>query len=909
MPAEQEFYLASPPLSENELTRRLLAAERVQIDRRREVMKRRAATVGGGDCGDRTQAPLTGLALSGGGIRSASLCLGALQALNQDAGVAGIDYLSTVSGGGYIGSCLTACLDRSDGAFPFARNGDFGDTDAVRHIRDFSRYLIPSGMSDIVVSAAIFLRGLLANIVLLAPFMFGAVWLTLKCHPDVEGLDTPKILWWDSWTFLPQSLAWLPGGLTPLWSSPGFYVTQILLLFTLPATLLWAFMKSLWTSSLWRAFKDSEFWRAVCEPSWRGLRQLVRKIVWIVTFGRWSIEGSAEDFDNPGDRSDELRGLFPFFLQLLFGMTVVSALFELQPFILQRMPSLWSLDLATAARAPSAAISVIYDWLTGLAPKLAPLGAALAFLSKFLFNFEKLAQRSSKGWVRVLTIFPSAALWFVGLVIPSFLWYGYLELCEIGLLGVSDEPNALFAPIVSWSQAAADVSLPQWIAAPLARPLAGLLDFVSPSRMARLYFAAFAFSLLLALFINPNATSFFRLYRDRLNKAFVFDPDFRKRDSRNDLRGVSLKLHELKTDVCPYPLINVALNLEGSQFANKRGRNADFFLFSKLYSGSMATGYVDSASLWREERDLDLATAMAISGAAISANMGAATIKPLVATLALLNVRLGYWLRNPRKISAKSRTSLVASQLLDGAKRSFLLFLEVFGLIDETSGNIYLTDGGNVENLGLYELLRRRCKVIIAIDAEADPGLDFPSLITLERYARIDLGVLINVPWGEIRERSLAVDKEYAEAAAGGAPVKRKNGPHCAVCEIVYSASKEDGGLLFYFKSSLSGDENDVVSDYKRKHPAFPHETTIDQFFGEHQLEAYRALGFHIVHEILDENLPDKIRNNEKSTPDFAIRQRPGDATIEDTKIAALIELRAALVGRPIPPSGDIRLT
>ncbi len=50
---------------------------------------------------------LTGIALSGGGIRSATFCLGALQALAKHDLLKYFDYLSTVSGGGYIGGSLT----------------------------------------------------------------------------------------------------------------------------------------------------------------------------------------------------------------------------------------------------------------------------------------------------------------------------------------------------------------------------------------------------------------------------------------------------------------------------------------------------------------------------------------------------------------------------------------------------------------------------------------------------------------------------------------------------------------------------------------------------------------------------------------------------------------------------------
>jgi hypothetical protein len=72
---------------------------------------------------------------------------------------------------------------------------------------------------------------------------------------------------------------------------------------------------------------------------------------------------------------------------------------------------------------------------------------------------------------------------------------------------------------------------------------------------------------------------------------------------------------------------------------------------------------------------------------------------------------------------------------------------------------------------------------------------------------------------------------------------------------------------------------------------------------GEHQLEAYRALGFHMLYEILDEDLPEKIKAKDPSAPDFVVRQREGHASVEETKIDALQRLRAALIGRPFHES------
>ncbi len=265
--------------------------------------------------------------------------------------------------------------------------------------------------------------------------------------------------------------------------------------------------------------------------------------------------------------------------------------------------------------------------------------------------------------------------------------------------------------------------------------------------------------------------------------------------------------------------------------------------------------------------ELDLAAVMAISGAAASSNMGANTIRPLSTTLALLNVRLGYWLPNPKRLVEQGYRR----------KRGLFLWQEMASLLDENSTNVLLTDGGHIENLGIYELLRRRCKLIVAVDAEADRGMNFGSFIALQRYARIDLGIRIELPWQAI---AAATHAAMAANSGTGPAAASAKGPHAALGTIHYDNG--DKGLLLYIKSSLTGDENDYVTDYARRNPSFPHETTADQFFSEEQFEAYRALGFHAVHRALtcedDIVLPDgqlgrfdaqtgKKRGNHQPTP------------------------------------------
>src|SRR6266849_275183 len=139
-----------------------------------------------------------GLSLSGGGIRSAALCLGVLQALNHHNVLRNVDYLSTVSGGGYIGSSLTATMTQSGGEFVFGNKikdpagtllaEEISDTDAVGHIRNYSNYLIPAGMRDLVTGLAIVVRGLVANLGLLLPVVLLLAMLPIWSNPDRSAL-------------------------------------------------------------------------------------------------------------------------------------------------------------------------------------------------------------------------------------------------------------------------------------------------------------------------------------------------------------------------------------------------------------------------------------------------------------------------------------------------------------------------------------------------------------------------------------------------------------------------------------------------------------------------------------------------------------------------------------------------
>jgi hypothetical protein len=665
----------------------------------------------------------TGLALSGGGVRSAAVCMGALQALQQRGKIASLDYLSTVSGGGYMGACMSASMTETGGAsFPFG--ADVSDSPAVAHLRNYSNYLLPRGRSagrNLAEAAVVILRGLLANAVIVAAFIFAAAAATLAGRP--------------LWPYESLPLA----ALAP----------------TLAIVLLaWAAARS--TLLLDRYSGDTH-----------GL------ILWTA---RW----------------------------LLISL-MVAGLVALQP------PAIEWLGRRFQSGGGG------FDWIPSAAAAVTAMAAAVATFAAPIGRFLENSQRTRRFRTMLLRFVSKLAVIAAGLVLPLALWFLYLWLCARAAGGDPGGPERLAA---GWAR----------------RP--ELLSTVA------LYASIAAAAAAVSLLLTPNAYSLHRFYRDRLSKAFQFGPPGA---DGGDPPELNLKLSDLSGSLGPYQLINAAMNVQGSAEANRRGRNADFFMFSSQFVGSDLTFYartragsVQTLQMEAADKRLDLGTAVAISGAAVSANMGSNTVRVLSPMLALLNIRLGYWMPNPRHLAQQGSIGLQLGKMARRATEKLFLLREMLNLHDERSANVYLTDGGHIENLGLYELLKRGCELIVVVDAEADPELSFSSLLKVERYARIDLGVRIVLPWEELAEHARAVGSQIL----GGIRICHF-GPHCAVGRITYEDGAE--GVLVYFKATLSGDEKDYLIDYKRRNADFPHETTGDQFFSEEQFEMYRALGYHMV--------------------------------------------------------------
>lgn len=254
----------------------------------------------------------------------------------------------------------------------------------------------------------------------------------------------------------------------------------------------------------------------------------------------------------------------------------------------------------------------------------------------------------------------------------------------------------------------------------------------------------------LGYFANPNAISFHRFYRNQLADAYLHFAKEYKNIALKNL--ITEKDTSPKNLVAPYPIINTCLNLQlmGGGDENFKGAKAsDYFLLSPFYFGSKITGYV-STETFSDYQQLTLPAATTISAAAVNPGMGTYSNKLLSVLMTTFNVRLGFWISNPLKQNESETVWW-----------PWYFFKELFSKIGTANRKLNISDGGHIENLGVYELLRRRCRLILAVDAGADPLYTFADLETLTVRARNELGLSIEFRPGHIPEDVIRPKPSY----------------------------------------------------------------------------------------------------------------------------------------------------
>ncbi len=354
-------------------------------------------------------------------------------------------------------------------------------------------------------------------------------------------------------------------------------------------------------------------------------------------------------------------------------------------------------------------------------------------------------------------------------------------------------------------------------------------------------------ALLLGWRVDINKFSLYMLYRNRLVRAYFGASSTQRTphpftgfDPNDDPHLADLENQR------PYHIVNTALNLVSGEELAWQTRKAASFVFTPRFCGfemppmparavhglrgayRPTRDYASGARAGDDDATVRLGMAVALSGAAASPNMGAHSSPPLNFLMTMFNVRLGRWCPNPLK-SAWTRSSPGIGL--------FSLIAELFGMTNADANYVYLSDGGHFENLGIYELVRRRTRLIVAVDVASDKEMAFEDLGNAIRKCATDLHVAIDI---DVSKMDLIKDTGLCGAS-------------CAVGAIRYSHVDPEGldGTLLYIKPAIVGSENADVLNYRKANPAYPHQSTADQWFDEAQFESYRALGYHITKSAL----------------------------------------------------------
>ncbi len=816
------------------------------------------------------------LCLSGGGIRSAIFGLGILQGLAKAQLLGTFDYLSTVSGGGYVGGWLTAWIKNhprgADGVFDDLQrrpNSTLNpEPQPIRHLRTFSNYLTPkTGLTsvDTWTLIATYIRNVFLNWLVLISWLAAAM-MVPRIH--LAAILLPPEGWYSSPNYL-QILHRYDIGLMILLVI-GFLLIAIAMAYSIldvPSTGNARFSQSRFLNYrqlplLLASLALTEWWAV-----FRNIHGEIPLTPWNVL---WKFIAFAV-------ASYLLGGLLALIASSLVRRTIrprriVASLWRLLAILLTTAlggfclwaaathlflaPSGYALNYVCFAPAIVLAILLLVNFLfTGLVSWVSEdedrewWGRSAAWIlitvvGWIVVNVIVLwgAQAITGAQGNQLVVFlgdvkanPIAKALlgaFGGMtgIVAALLAVRSRFAKALGAKGSWQLPLSLVAVIffvllsvmISWTLLwVGSQPLPKWIAA----RLLGQAQY--QGQLFGVFFliaATLLFGLVMGYFINVNKFSLHAMYRIRLIRAFLGASRTRESRKPHLFTGFdpadNIALRDLSPGK-PFHVINAALNLVKGEELAWQERKAESFTMSRLHSGSWHVGYRPSA----EYGDgISLGTAMTISGAAANPNMGYHSSPVVGFLMTLFNVRLGWWLGNPGPSGAKTWRRSGPGYAVGP------LFSEATGNTNARYKYVNLSDGGHFENLGLYEMVLRRCKLILVVDAGQDFDYVFEDLGNAIRKIRIDLGVPIDVKVVSPKKSQGTINR-------------------CAFGTINYSAVDGPGtdGSFIYIKPVVAGDEPPDVANYAAAHPEFPHESTTDQWFGESQLESYRLLGLHAI--------------------------------------------------------------
>lgn len=817
--------------------------------------------------------PRVGLAFSGGGIRSATFGLGVLQSLVRHGLLKRVDYLSTVSGGGYLGGFLGRLFTRDyvsgpqdvsyllhpeqPGQIRPASLKAEAPARPFAHLRNNGNYLAPNGGSDMLGALAVAVRNWAALHVVLASFML-MLFLALQLFTlGLTGADLPR-------DGLPKLAEQLTATTGPFWRiSPWLDLLPPLLLFAVlplgwaywlihrredgglnPA---WGLLAAVAVAALASCFFGFKHFLPVV------LLALLTVLACAVAY--WCASNKSPDHD-----AAFLQGAARNYLSRWLTVAFALAFFLLAWVLIDSL----GLSIYQEWQNQGQWIAGYTALFTALTPLLVRLGKLPALLSQ-------IGVAKKDGYSLPLEAIATVIALVLGLLVLS------------GLDAIS---HGLASDISRAEQ-------PSWC-----RPLAAF---------AALFLFAWLFGRSWP-FINRSSLQSF--YAARLSRAYLgasnperFQPGSEPVSVTESLPDDDLGLKKYGQKLCehggPLHLINLTINettgdnaktvvrdRKGMNLAvgpcglsagvkhhalhesvqpsgNGQQDNAPVALIAAtakaeamqlapvLYANSyqmFASQTADGRALPDSvaSESLSLGQWVAISGAAFTTGLGAKSTAALAWLLGFANVRLGYWWNSGKQMAAP------------GAQRVWWrrLFPLQTHLLNEFTARFhgshaqrwYLSDGGHFENMAAYELIRRRLPVILVVDGEADPDYGYEGLANLVRKVRLDFGAEIEFLAGEKLTRALHPDLHGTfgsldELRPGTATVEGFSQKRAALAKVRYHDNANPDSLLLYLKPTLSAGDPADVREYRKTHPDFPQQTTLDQFFDEAQWESYRRLG------------------------------------------------------------------
>ncbi|HKU15269.1 MAG TPA: patatin-like phospholipase family protein [Steroidobacteraceae bacterium] len=839
--------------------------------------------------------PLSAICLSGGGIRSATFNLGVLQQLAHLGVLQSFDYLSSVSGGGYIASWLQAWMHHEPRALDqlrdFSRPNAFEpEPQPIRNLREYSNYLTPKlGLfsADTWTAAAMVVRNMLLNWLVLLPALGALVaipWLFLAVVENnalFASLDGAFVALATATELLASIMVFRSRRYSSgLRYEQGTFVRRCVVPIVLAAALLCIAVLGLkkWITP------------GLAHQTLDQVHVWIFALVWCVVnplLGWGMIElGWFKPQDMQGPQTDE----------------------RVQR--VQRRYEFWGL-LASGALTAALLVGVILYWLAPLYSSPGwyvvlglPILLGLYLLARTLFVAVASASESPYAAAACGNANDADREWWARLsgwvLLVAAAWIGVTAICLFGPMGLrwlADNVSNVAPAVVgalggvsgiiaalvgsrdstNASDAPANATLTRRIALAAAAPLfvvvvvvlvawavaelgfftavraEWVVDAIGytayPSSLSDLTPWAFLLvpvalagvAYVMGRIVNVNRFSLNGFYRNRLVRAYLGAS--RANRNADPFTGFSLDDNVRLAALQPtlrargklLPIVNTTLNLvrSGDKLAWQQ-RKSESFSMTPFFCGNHRQGYRPSES-YGGNAGISLSTAMAISGAAANPSMGYNSSPAVGFLMALFNARLGAWLGNTNEHGQKTYRRNGPHQAL------WPLFAELFGMTHADGSYINLSDGGHFDNLGLYEVVLRRCRRVLVSDAGCDGKGSLQDLGNAIRKIRIDFGISIDFT----REIEIRSNDEH------------KPGLYCAVATINYRGADGAGvtnGTLIYIKATKHAGGAPLPYDvysYSKASQSFPHESTSDQWFSESQFESYRALGRHAVAQIL----------------------------------------------------------